>query len=76
MHYVATFLPITMWTHAEIFINLVFFGAIFAMACIAKMAEKKIKSTKMSACVNMFTGSLLIKYYIRCAKHLLYSACN
>ena len=50
--------PITMQTHAEIFIDLVYFSAIFAMACIAKMAENQTKSTKISACVCMFRGSL------------------
>ena len=41
-----------MQTHAEVFIYLVYFSAIFAMACIAKVAENK------SACVCMFRCSL------------------
>ena len=47
-----------MQTHAEIFVDLVYFSAIFAMACIAKMAENQTKSMKMSACVCMVIGPL------------------
>ena len=47
-----------MQTQEEIFIDLVCFSAIIAMACIAKMAENQTKSTKISACVCMFRGSL------------------
>ena len=58
-----------MQTHAEIFFD---FSAIFAMACIAKMAENQTKSRQkflhVFACLEVLYQNY--SYMVRCGKKL------